>query len=356
MREREGTLPTAKELEIAELFRYHQSSKDVAIHVLKMLQDPEINYEDQRTLIGFLFNSGYYRLVSQRLAESLKLKNKVSWSLMAEIFSLETFSYKKSYGDFFCHGYSEEGRDEPFTYSSKKLDTKDPRFNELRLQTQNKIQKKYADLKTQMLEKFEFFKEQRLVEEERATALEIHRFFPNLPEIKQFIVDAEGRWARNLIESRPLHRLDTIDREYLVSSTTAEEQGIKSAVIETAQKVAHANPDLAYDLSLLLYFLDFRQEALTLIQQAPKSFASDWYKLELLLETRYFVDTLELVQELELEYANNPDTMFATTYARARALKGLGRPALAIDLLQSIVNIKPNYRSAQSFLSDWIED
>ena len=51
--------------------------------------------------------------------------------------------------------------------------------------------------------------------------------------------------------------------------------------------------------------------------------------------------------------AHPKDKVVAITYARARALKGLGQDDLATDLLRSLVRVRPSYKSAQSLLMDW---
>ena len=110
---------------------------------------------------------------------------------------------------------------------------------------------------------------------------------------------------------------------------------------------------MAYDLAMNLHFMDFNLEALEILRVAPPSPAVDWLTLELMIQSRRFVDALSQAAHLEAAYAEDPDAAFAVTYARARALKGLGQVELAIDLLRSLIRVRPAYKSAQSLLMDW---
>jgi hypothetical protein len=99
--------------------------------------------------------------------------------------------------------------------------------------------------------------------------------------------------------------------------------------------------------------MDFHTEAIAVLEKAPEGAAADWLRLDLLIAARLFVDALTEAQTLESRYASDPEATFATAYARARALKGLGQTELAIDLMRGLVRVRPGYKSAQSFLMDW---
>jgi tetratricopeptide (TPR) repeat protein len=118
-------------------------------------------------------------------------------------------------------------------------------------------------------------------------------------------------------------------------------------------EIACGKPDLAYDLAMGLQMMDFHSEALQILALASPSPAVDWLRLELEVRARRFVTALEEAHRLETLYASDPDAAFAATYARARALYGLGEKQTAIDLLRGLVKIRPHYRSAHSLLLDW---
>jgi hypothetical protein len=107
------------------------------------------------------------------------------------------------------------------------------------------------------------------------------------------------------------------------------------------------------DLALMAHFLEFHSEALVLLQFAPDSAAKDWLQVELCLETRRFIDALEVIGFLEHKYAGDPEANFALTLAKAKAFWGVGKSGNAIDLLTSIQNVRPNYRSVSSLLHQW---
>ena len=109
----------------------------------------------------------------------------------------------------------------------------------------------------------------------------------------------------------------------------------------------------AYNLAIGLYFIELYHEALQVIRRAPESSAKDWFYLELLLRCGRYLECLDEVNQIELKYSADPESTFAATYIRAQALWGLGQTGSAIELLRSIVDIRPSYRSAHSLLNEW---
>jgi hypothetical protein len=58
---------------------------------------------------------------------------------------------------------------------------------------------------------------------------------------------------------------------------------------------------------------------------------------------------------MEIKYISDPETTFAVSYLRAQALQGLGQHGSALEIMQSIVRVRPNYRSAHSLILEWTE-
>jgi hypothetical protein len=104
---------------------------------------------------------------------------------------------------------------------------------------------------------------------------------------------------------------------------------------------------------MLFYFIEAYTQALTILNLAPSSPERDWMTLDLLIECRRFVECLVSVDQVEIAHCHDPETTFGAAYIRARALHGLGQDAQAIEILQSIVNIRPNYRSARTLMHEW---
>ncbi|NJL25310.1 MAG: hypothetical protein HC902_09105 [Calothrix sp. SM1_5_4] len=115
------------------------------------------------------------------------------------------------------------------------------------------------------------------------------------------------------------------------------------------------NREFASDLAVAFWFLDEYGQALEILKWAEPSTANDWLHAELLFASRRYVEALELLNHLEVKYVNDPEATFSVSYIRAQCLRGLGQQAAALEILRSIVRIRPNYRSANALILAWTE-
>ena len=78
-----------------------------------------------------------------------------------------------------------------------------------------------------------------------------------------------------------------------------------------------------------------------------------WFRLEALLKARHFVEVLHEITHIELQFAHEPETFFATAYLRAQAYWGLGQKHSAMEVMDSVLVSRPHYRAASALLSLW---
>jgi thioredoxin-like negative regulator of GroEL len=204
----------------------------------------------------------------------------------------------------------------------------------------------------------------RMFEQELSVLDEFQAEIPGEPEIKQAKEAYNLRWARDIVANSAANSgtsdnpTDDLQRKLQSKADWLSEDQLdnKDLVVKRAIEIAQGDPQLAYDLAIALHMMDFNSEAIEVLDCAVESPATDWLRLELMIRARQFVTALEEANNLELRYAGVPDSSFSVTYARARALYGLGQTETAIDLLKSIVRIRPHYKSAQSLLTEWNGD
>ncbi|HRO68156.1 MAG TPA: hypothetical protein PL182_11375, partial [Pseudobdellovibrionaceae bacterium] len=67
------------------------------------------------------------------------------------------------------------------------------------------------------------------------------------------------------------------------------------------------------------------------------------------------VELLHELARVELLQSEDSETFFATAYLRAQALWGLGQKHAAIEVMESLLASRPQYRSGLSLLSLWRE-
>jgi hypothetical protein len=76
-------------------------------------------------------------------------------------------------------------------------------------------------------------------------------------------------------------------------------------------------------------------------------------RAEVLLRTRRFATLLGELIEIEKLWSQSPEAIYAVAYLRAQCMFGLGRKFEAIDMLEGILNVEPQYRAAVALLAMW---
>ena len=79
----------------------------------------------------------------------------------------------------------------------------------------------------------------------------------------------------------------------------------------------------------------------------------DWLHLDLLIYTRKFAESLSFIQDLDLKYHDDPLFYSTKIYYIAQCFWGLGDKNKAIELMENLIEIKPDYRLASSLLKEW---
>jgi len=101
---------------------------------------------------------------------------------------------------------------------------------------------------------------------------------------------------------------------------------------------------------------EFISAALQLLEIAEDSDKKNWLRLELMLLSEDLFSALEESERLEKLTEVDAEARFAIAYAKAKAYKRLGQKNKATELLQSILQVRPTYRSASTLLAEIIED
>lgn len=136
-----------------------------------------------------------------------------------------------------------------------------------------------------------------------------------------------------------------------------EESKIAKVIFSSCKDISKNKSELIYDFAILFTFLDLNEMALQLIDLSSQpTKPMQWLRLELLLNIEDFFRVLSEAEKMEADTHKSPDDKFALIYIKARAYNSLNQKSQAVDLLKSIIRIRPNYRSAQSLLTEILEE
>jgi hypothetical protein len=304
------------ELEIHRLLRETDNTVKVADELLKRWDRGELSWKDQEVAAEFLLNAGFLSAFFQQTTKAVKTRQRLPWGCLFEAFARAKVRLTKDEIDQILVGAGEDDSLSDLC-RSHALDAIDPRFARIRANVRAERRAKSLAPAPQ-----------------QHTIFESDRTRPMVQNIKARKATL-AEWAKRADELSP-------DLKEKFSQIAAS-------------MISHAKADRssAYDISISLRFMGLPHEALEAIKFAKPAAAVLWLELDLLLETERYVEVLEKADFVERKLTNDPEASFSTAYARATALHALGETQRARDLLEGIVKVRPNYRSAHSLLMKW---
>lgn len=338
------------ERKINRLLVVKKSSKEIFDELTIHLFQKKLTQDEKNSIYNFGIQSGHYQQTLGNFVELFHEKSSIPWAHYIWILNRFNIIPPKDIVESFVKGIRRQKQMQQFLFS-RSWEKYDPRISEYRNIEEQLLREKHSNKKQSLLEKIEFYRSQRMIEEEKRALLILIRMFPEDEQITNEYKSFQKRWAHEVIA---LNAETEFRERFEVSyKPTKEEQKIALSILKQAVEICKANPTQNYNFAVLFKVMQFPEYSLKILETVNESWDVVWLKVEILIDAKRFVDCLNLIHEIELRYPDNPEVTFAATYCRARALKGLGQNAPAIDLLRSIVNVRPDYRSAFSLISEW---
>lgn len=340
--------------EIADLLSSQVPVENIVAQFCETCLASSHSFEDRAERLKFIYNCGYYQEVIETILLGLKTGLDMPLSFMIEILQAHGISPSEPNVRQFEHlNFSVDVQvDLARSWSWRKLS---PTVREAMSQFKKQIEERATGRRDELFERLQFYRNERMLLEEQKTLAIIQRFFKDDPELPSFLEDFNDRWARHVIAEAGLKQLDTYENESQNAELDVDQWPMAHVLLDETTQLVEANPDRAYDLSLLFWFLELFPQALIIADKGVPSDRTTWYRIEVLLKLRRFIDALDELQKIESAQSADPEIPFAANYLRAQALHGLGQVTSAIEVMSSLVAIRPDYRSARSFLSEWTQ-
>ena len=342
----------AIELKIQRLLLESEDQERVADTLLKEWDHDKLSETEARAVGYFLVNTGLAPSLLERINRQLNSERTVFW----EIYSLIAAQASKHLDikslKSIVDGATEQGVDLALLYD-EKLAEKSDSIKQAWTKYKSLLMENYEERQIELIDQIQFLSTQRLIEEEKKALSLLDSLNPSSNEYGKLVEDFENRWARHILNLK--QSVETTYRLTLKIRDDWHRQMGKTfaPLFESLEEASKKTPESTLDLALTAYFMDFTNEAMNLLETATPSESRDWLLAELFLENRRYIDLLEWTDQLGLKYADLPESTFAVSYLKAKAFWGLGQPALAIDLITSIIQVRPNYRSASTLLQEW---
>ncbi len=336
------------EMEIRILLQKKFSPRQVLEHLLPRLFDSHLGHEDRRAIFSFAWNSGLLLPALEQVPELLRLQKPIPWSWVLELYSRSGLSPSPEVVEALIQGARIQGLKADLVLSNA-CDELAPEFKNLRQEVMDERAEQHRHQKQTLMEKLAFFRNERMVEEERRLLDTLKKLYPQDSSLKGLELDFRERWARHVIA----RHVSTEEAPLKSPGSLSKDAALEPAFREWLN-LSKRRPECIYDFSVALLMMNLDLWALEILETGSElDFACDWLKAELLLRSQRHIECLEHLNSLGLRYADDPETSFAVTYMRAQCLHALGQSAQAIELLQTLAGVRPSYRSATSLLKDW---
>ena len=353
---------TAIESEIRLLVLESGDPTWVAEQFVKRWDANVLSDEDVRSLTRFMIQAGLYPQLLIQLRRCLKRDMRLPWSAMAEALGHLQAKLEPIEVDAIFEGISDQSSafetDMMFDFvESLGLDNFDPRPAVYRAQKKAHFARTHEQKRADLQRQLEYARVNRLMSQEKRLLDEIQAFDPSDQKLSREKDSFAYREAQEIVEDALAHSPPKAEMERKFSQLSPELKQAAKPIINRVRELANtADEPVLYDLALMLIFMDLHDEGIRLLQDRRKSSRIDWLLLETLILGRQYAAALGEVESLEVKYAGDSEAPFALTYARARALWGLGDTVTAIELIKSLTRVRPAYRSANTLLQQWTEE
>lgn len=232
---------------------------------------------------------------------------------------------------------------------TKLGDTQWPGIRDHRKKLRDLNAQKLAKLRKELIQKFELFSSQGLIEPAKTTIRKLEKIFPGDPEIVRITLKFKEKDAESIFDKHR-YKKSRLDVRPLPDPELASAQaGLTKYLQQELPNFAGFESDLA----IMCMIMEMPETALEMFHSPDIINEHIWLYMEVLLLNRRNLEVLTLLPAVEKGYAHQADTFLACTFLRSLALWNLGEKNSAIEVLQAVVEIKPNYRSSDVLLAEW---
>lgn len=220
----------------------------------------------------------------------------------------------------------------------------------------NEFENERLQIKTKLILQLNHNRLYQLHEQEEQTLRQLVKIFPHDIEIKLLHQAHLEKKADDILARIRTPSLKKYSKKVLEAQSRETEKFVlelKKHINTLADRLQKESPEQIYNLAMLALQFDLYELSLELINKAPKTFASEWLKAEILFESSRFLDLLKHLESLEKIMTSTPESTYGSIYLKAQAYYGLGQKQIAIQLLESLSARVSSYRSTEALIHEW---
>lgn len=339
------------ELELRRLLKQKLSNQELLNEMIKVLLSGNLKWEEQRPFYDFLFMTERHSTLINLFAQAIENKNRIPYDMMIEMFGLKNIEPKASVIEALLKALKRQNAIADL-FAARQWDRFDKRLTSMRNEMVEAKVKEQRAFKENMLDKFWFLRNQRMVDQAGKVLRRMLELYPEDESLQKIKDDFDEQWAREVLANHMAKLSDDKLERTLTAPSSSDEEMLNQFMIN-GEKLSLQQRESATDLAIAFWFMDEPNRGLEILSWAAPSHSNDWLRAEMMFSARRFVEALEQLNTLEIRYINDPETTFGVSYLRAQCLFELNQQASALEIMQSIVRVRPNYRSAHALILEW---
>lgn len=343
------------ELEIASLLGESSHPEMVAEKLLRKYDDQPLSPEQLQSLSQFLLQTGMWESLIQLSIRQLERYKKCSWPHIGEALflafeaSVSSLDLSISTEALLKGAYENESQSALSKSSIRKANSKlETLYRNRRIHYMAEL----TSLKNEWTQQYLMFKSQRMIEQEALILEKLKKHYHGDPSLQSLAL-SHAQDTTQIHEQASSHLTLDQFKSLQKELPNPEELQFLQNLLDQTKNLTERTAINPSDLIMMFLFMDAPKFALQLMQQFSQPPLNHWLRLEVLLLSENHLEALLEIQQLEKQSQNEPDTMFALAYLKARALWGLRRTFEAIELMDQINSLRPDYRSASTLVSEW---
>lgn len=344
------------ESEISLTLQKNSSLTAAAKSLIETWLNKNLSAAEIEIICRFLYCAGFHRQSTLFQLQLLQQKKNVNWYFFAASLYKSGLNINEEIWTAVVRGASEQNQLSPLTrlnFLTKHIAD----FEVLKAQEQATYTNMVKSLRRSLWENFEFFNSQRVLSEADSALSELLRIFPNDNEAKVHKVDLHHRQLLAQIDQRPQHKRT---RASLISTQDLDYSNQqKSILAESIFKTAESQPELLEDL-IINSIMTENYEAAGILLDRTQQHDEKWilWRIEVCLLARRFAEALSWVENFEQSFSGQAEfhAQLELQYLKAQAQWGLEQKFAALEIIESIVQVQPNFRNAQALVAEWKED
>ncbi|MEK2688220.1 hypothetical protein [Bdellovibrio sp. GT3] len=346
-------MSTFVELEIQNLLNETSDLDEVASRLISTLDSsPEqISLDNINALARFLNLSGRHLQLAEFVLKHIDNETfPVPWPFFMEALGHASLDLDDKVIEALIEGIR-ESESENEAARSLALNSRSPLLGEWRSNRKYRIHKDFLSNKKNLLDQLITLRTQQLYEQEKVLLERLQKLYPGDSDVSNEVREHRQRHALEILARRSPRARDPKPEE--LSPKDPEVERVMLILLQNLRDHAEQDPDMAFDFAIAAFMLEGYETALDILQFCEISESLLWFRLEVLLQCRRFIELLNEISHVELALAHEPETFFATAYLRAQAMWGIGQKHTAVEILEGLLASRPHYRAGSALLSIW---